>query len=287
MSNSSSRVLISLIYILIIAAGAYLAEFLPEPQLFIKLLIIDILLTIIVFSQSAILRNASVYDLYWSVIPFAFLFYWINELDIVTFNYRMMIAISLLSVWSWRLSINWFRGWKGLTHEDWRYRDLRNKTGLFYPIVNFLGIHLFPTLLVFFAALPLKSIFISENPFSYVDAIGASVMGLGILVESIGDKQLHQFRNSDKKTQIINFGIWRYTRHPNYLGEILFWWGLYILAIDAGVDPYFIFGPILISLLFIFISIPMMEKRLLNKHSEYKEYKRTTSMLLPLKFLFK
>ena len=287
MSNSSSRVLISLIYILIIAAGAYLAEFLPEPQLFIKLLIIDIILTIIIFSQSAILRNASVYDLYWSVIPFAFLFYWINELDIVTFNYRMIIAISLLSVWSWRLSINWFRGWKGLAHEDWRYRDLRNKTGFFYPLVNFLGIHLFPTLLVFLAALPLKAVFVSENPLSYIDAIGASIMGLGILVESIGDKQLHQFRNSDKKTGIINIGIWRYTRHPNYLGEILFWCGLYILAIDAGVDPYFIIGPILISLLFIFISIPMMEKRLLNKHSEYKEYKRTTSMLIPLKFLSK
>jgi len=287
MGLTNSRVLISFIYILILAAGAYLVEFLPEPHLLIKLLIVDIILTIIVFSQSAILKNASVYDLYWSVIPFAMLFYWIYELDVLTFNYRMMITISLLSVWSWRLTLNWFRGWKGLAHEDWRYMNLSSKTGVFYPIVNFLGIHLFPTLLVFIAALPLRAIFTSENPITYIDAIGASIMGLGILLEGMADNQMHRFKSSENNKGIISEGIWRFTRHPNYLGEILFWWGLYILAIDAGISSYFIIGPILISLLFIFISIPMMERRLSKKHSEYNEYKRNTSMLLPLKFFLK
>ena len=287
MSFTSSRVLISFIYILLLTAGAYLIEFLPEPHLLIKLLIIDIILTIIIFSQSVILKNASVYDLYWSIIPFAMLFYWIYVLDVESFNYRMMIAISLLSVWSWRLSINWFRGWKGVSHEDWRYENLRVKTDGFFPIVSFLGIHLFPTLLVFGAALPLKAIFASESAITYVDAIGASVMGLGILIEGIADNQMHRYKNNDSNQGIISEGIWRFTRHPNYLGEILFWWGLYILAIDAGVNPYFIIGPILITLLFIFISIPMMEKRLDEKYSDYKEYKRTTSMLVPLKFLLK
>lgn len=287
MGITNSRVLISLFYILIMVAGAYLVEFLPEPHLLIKLLIIDIILTIIIFSQSVILKNASVYDLYWSVIPFAILFYWIYELDIIAFNYRMMITIGLLSIWSWRLSLNWFRAWKGIAHEDWRYTNLRSKTGIFYPIVSFLGIHLFPTLLVFIAALPLRAIFTSENLITYVDAIGASFMGLGILLEGLADNQMHRFKSIENNKGIISEGIWRFTRHPNYLGEMLFWWGLYILAIDAGVNPYFIVGPILISLLFLVVSIPMMEKRLCKKYIEYEEYKRTTSMLLPLKFLLK
>ena len=133
MSLLKSRLLVSFLYLLLIITGAYLAVYLPEANKMIKLLIIDVLLTIVIFLQSALLRNASMYDLYWSLIPFFFLFYWLYEYQVENLNYRMMAAILLLSIWSWRLSLNWYRGWKGLSHEDWRYSDLRKKTGVFYP----------------------------------------------------------------------------------------------------------------------------------------------------------
>ena len=287
MSIFKSRLLVSIIYILLFIAGAYISISIPESDLRIKLLIIDVVLTIIVFLQSAILKNASIYDLYWSVIPFYFLFYWMYELDVRELNYRMLICILLLSLWSWRLSINWFRGWKGLDHEDWRYLDLRKKTGFFYPIVNFLGIHLFPTILVFIGSLALEPIFLSQDPISYIDIIGAAVMGLGILFESAADNQMHNFKKDpNNKGLNINKGIWKYSRHPNYLGEILFWWGLYILSISAGASTIYLLGPGLMTFLFLAISIPMMEKRLMKKYTEYENYKKETSILLPFKGLF-
>jgi steroid 5-alpha reductase family enzyme len=285
MSLLKSRLLVSFLYLLLIITGAYLAVYLPEANKMIKLLIIDVLLTIVIFLQSALLRNASMYDLYWSLIPFFFLFYWLYEYQVENLNYRMMAAILLLSIWSWRLSLNWYRGWKGLSHEDWRYSDLRKKTGVFYPFVNFTGIHLFPTLLVFIAAMPLEIIFTSSIEFTYLNGIGAALMLIGILFEMAADNQMHRFKQDPaNKGKFINTGIWRYSRHPNYLGEILFWWGLYLIAIDGSTPLYLITGPVLISLLFIGISIPMMEKRLKNNYPNYQSYQKQTSVLIPFKF---
>jgi steroid 5-alpha reductase family enzyme len=265
-------------------SGAYLSIYLPESNKMIKLLIIDIILTIIIFLQSAILKNASMYDPYWSVIPFFFLFYWLHEFDIQNLNYRMMTAFLLISIWSWRLTLNWFRGWKGLQHEDWRYEDLRSKSGIFYPLVNFLGIHLFPTLLVFAAAMPLEKIFSSPEDLSFFDAAGIILMITGIILELVADNQLYLFKADPKnKGQFINVGIWKYSRHPNYLGEISFWWGLYLLGFSTGLPDYMLVGPIAITLLFLFISIPMMEKRLINNYPQYSEYRKNTSILIPYK----
>lgn len=285
MSLGKSRLLVSFIYILLFVTGAYLSVYLPESNKVIKLLIIDVILTIVIFLQSAILKNASMYDAFWSVLPFYFLFYWMYEFNIDSLNYRMMLAVLLVSIWSWRLTLNWYRGWKGLFHEDWRYLNLRQSTGVFYPIVSFLGIHLFPTLLVFAASLPMEVIFSSSSVISYLDIVGAIVMALGIIFEMLADNQMHRFKlNTNNKGKFIDTGIWRISRHPNYLGEILFWWGLYILSINAGAPLYMIVGPILITLLFVGISIPMMEKRLLKNYDNYIDYKKKTSALLPLKF---
>lgn len=284
MSLAKSRLLVSLLYVLLFVTGAYLTLYLPESNKLIKLLIIDIILTIVIFLQSAILKNASMYDAYWSVIPFYFLFFWLYEFQVESVNYRMMAVILLTSFWSWRLTLNWYRGWKGLSHEDWRYKDLREKTGFFYPVVNFLGIHLFPTLLVFAAAMPMESIFSSDSSFTLLDLSGAIVMFIGVIFEMTADNQMHRFKADPKnKGKFIDVGIWRYSRHPNYLGEILFWWGMYIISINAGAPDYMLVGPIAISLLFIGISIPMMEKRLLKNYPEYRQYKKTTPILFPYK----
>jgi steroid 5-alpha reductase family enzyme len=284
MSLAKSRLLVSLLYVLLFVTGAYLTIYLPESNKLIKLLIIDVILTIVIFLQSAILKNASTYDAYWSVIPFYFLFYWLYEFNVEALNYRMMALIILTSFWSWRLTLNWYRGWNGYSHEDWRYVELRSKTGVFYPIVNFLGIHLFPTLLVFAAALPMEYVFSSDNAFTLMDAAGAAVMFIGVLFEMTADNQMHRFKSDPtNKGKFIDVGIWRYSRHPNYLGEILFWWGMYMISINAGAPDYILIGPIAISLLFIGISIPMMEKRLQKNYPDYRQYKKTTPFLFPYK----
>jgi steroid 5-alpha reductase family enzyme len=123
----------------------------------------------------------------------------------------------------------------------------------------------------------------SGSYFSYLDVFAISITLLAIIVESVADKQLKRFieeRESHKK--IMKEGIWKYSRHPNYFGEILFWWGLYSFALASNLNFWWtIIGPISITLLFIFISIPLMDERNLNRRPQYEEYMEKTSKLVP------
>ena len=212
------------------------------------------------------------------------LIYWIDVSHVEVFNTRIFILLTLMSWWSWRLTYNWFRGWKGLQHEDWRYVDLRKKTRGFYPIVSFFGIQLFPTLIVFAAALPLYSIFYSDALLSWKDVWGGLLMLIGILLEIFADIQMHSFRNNpENQGKVIDIGLWKYSRHPNYLGEITFWWGVYFLSLATHPPLYFIIGPIVVTLLFVGISIPLMEKRMMANKPEFADYKKRTAVLIPWK----
>ena len=283
MSLNRSRWFVTLIYTMIFIVGVILYYNLPYENPIYKLLIIDVVLTVLIAIVGLLVKNDSMYDLYWSLIPFLMLIYWIDTTHVQEFNARIFILITLVSWWSWRLSYNWFRGWKGLKHEDWRYVDLRKKTRGFYPIVSFLGIQLFPTLIVFAAALPMESVFLSTAELNLSDIIGGVLMLTGILLEIFADIQMHEFRiNPDNKGNVINIGLWKYSRHPNYLGEISFWWGVYVLSLATHPPTYYISGAIVVSLLFFFISIPMMEKRMKNKIG-FADYKKRTPVLIPWK----
>ena len=283
MSLSRSRWFVTLIYTLLFIIGVILYFKLPIENLVYKLLAIDVAITVLITIVGLLVKNDSMYDLYWSIIPFLMLIYWIDATHIQEFNVRIFILITWVSWWSWRLSYNWFRGWKGIKHEDWRYIDLRKKTKAFYPFVSFLGIQLFPTLIVFAAALPMQSIFYADATLTFTDVLGGLLMLTGILLEIFADVQMHEFRtNQDNKEKVINIGLWKYSRHPNYLGEITFWWGVYVLSVAAHPPTYYISGAIAITLLFLIISIPMMEKRMKNKIG-FAEYKKRTPILIPWK----
>lgn len=282
MKLRKSQRFIAIIYLGLLVVGACLAIYFPNSSLLMRLFIIDLILTAVVFAISWMIDNASTYDLYWSVIPFYFIFYWWAFYPLTLLDFRLVAAVTLLSIWSWRLSFNWFRGWKGFDHEDWRYSRLKEQTGRLYPLVNFLGIHLFPTLLVFFGSIPLMYIFSTNAPFSWSDVAGALIMFAGIGFESLADKQLFDYKGiPQNKGKTIDTGLWRYTRHPNYFGEILIWGGLFVLSLGTGIPWYWGLGALLMILLFWFISIPMIEKRMSHRYSDYGDYKKRTSKLIP------
>lgn len=288
MSLNNSKIFVTTIYFLLMIVGVFLKNLIPISDPVYKLLVIDIALTILIAIVGLLVKNDSMYDLYWSVIPFFMLMYWIDVSHVQEFNTRIFIMLTLLSWWSWRLSYNWFRGWKGLKHEDWRYVDLRKKTKGFYPIVSILGIQLFPTLIVFIAALPMQPIFYSDASIGLIDLLGGLLMLIGILLEIFADKQMFTFRiNQENAGKIIDIGLWKYSRHPNYLGEITFWWGLYVLSLTTNPPLYLIAGPIIVTLLFVGISIPIMEKRMLKNKRGFKDYKKRTSLLIPWKIFSK
>jgi steroid 5-alpha reductase family enzyme len=140
-----------------------------------------------------------------------------------------------------------------------------------------------PTILVFLGSLSLfPSLAINNRPLNLIDILACAITLCAIIIETVSDQQLRKFiRKRKNKDEIINIGLWRYSRHPNYFGEILFWWGLYFFALAVDLTFWWIIiGPISIVFLFLVISIPLIEKKISSKPG-YKSYQEEVSKLLP------
>lgn len=240
----------------------------------------DLAATVVVFGFSARHRNSSVYDPYWSLAPLPIGLYFGLE---AAFSPRLLIALVLVTVWSVRLTYNWWRRWKGMEDEDWRYVDIAKKTGRLYWPVSFLGIHLFPTILVYLGCLPLWAAANAGASLGPLDLLAFLVTIGAILIEAVADRQLRAHVCSEQRDQILDRGLWRYSRHPNYLGELMLWWGLFLFALAAGEGGWWIWlGPLAMTGLFLLVSIPMVEKRSLARRPAYRAYAERTPVLVPL-----
>jgi steroid 5-alpha reductase family enzyme len=259
----------------------------------------------IIFLGSIIFNNSSVFDPYWSLAPpLMVIYYMVSVLEssfsirgggFGAYNFlmsspRIPIIFLFTLVYSIRLTWNFLRNWPGMKHEDWRYVDFRTNTGKAYWIVSFSGIHFFPALMVFGGTLAIwVTVVQGYRQMNLVDLLAILVTGYAILLEAIADKQLRKFlsRNSESG-KTMNQGLWSLSRHPNYLGEILFWWGLYLFAVAANPSFWWvIIGPLAITFMFIFASIPMIEKRMMKRRKDYAAYRERVSMLIPWKIFGK
>lgn len=270
---------------LLVVLGIYILAFIvgylsciKVSDFILKLFVFDTVATIITFIFSVILHNSSVYDAYWSVTPMIMII-WIFATGKIQ-NMMQIIFLLVFLAWSLRLTINWIEVFTDFSYEDWRYIKYRNETPpIFWPLVNFFGIHYMPTLLVFAGMLPLFSI--SKVSIGLISIPGIGVMLFGILMEFFADRQMHEFLSSGKKGEICNIGLWKYSRHPNYLGEISFWCGVYLVMLPYDMNHWFYgVGCLSICILFNVVSIPLMEKRQLVRRPGYKEYKMKTSRLI-------
>lgn len=233
----------------------------------------DLVATIVVFLFSVALRNSSTYDAYWSVAPMALVVYWaaLGEGTLV----RVIIVVVLVWWWGARLTWNWARTWTGLHHEDWRYVDLRNQTGAGWPLVNFFGIHFFPTVQVFMGLFPVHAALTIDAPLGVWDGVATLITALAVLMEQVSDRQLLDFRRSPDRVpgDVMNTGLWAYSRHPNYVGESLFWWGLAIFTLQVAPSEHWRWsGAVAITVMFVIISIPMIEKRNKKRRENYDEH---------------
>jgi steroid 5-alpha reductase family enzyme len=238
----------------------------------------DLAATIVIFLFSVIARNSSMYDPYWSVAPVPIALFWLLQPSSNGFgNPRHVLIFVLVCLWALRLTANWASQWRGLGHEDWRYRDIKRQTGGFYWPASFLGIHLMPTILVFGGCLALwPTLRDRDTQLTWLDVLAALVTLTAIIIEATADRQMRGFRRSvTAKRDAMPRGLWSYSRHPNYFGEVLFWWGLYLFVPLAYPDfRLVVIGPLLILALFLGVSIPLMERHLIAGHPEYVEYQR-------------
>jgi steroid 5-alpha reductase family enzyme len=285
-SKSSALGLITVAYILCIAAAAAVLWWggLPQPW---DAFAADVAATVVIFAFSRKYRNSSFYDAYWSVIPplLAVYWYWANPQAGIDAT-RAALVIGLVWLWAIRLTANWATFWEGLHHEDWRYPLVRARAGKHEFAADFMGIHFFPTVQVFLGCLPIYAVLTrGQQPLGWLDAL-AFVVTLGaIIIETVADLQLHAFI-AKKKTpgSFITTGLWAWSRHPNYFGELSFWWGLMLFGLAAAPDQWWWImpGALAMTAMFVFASIPFMDNRSKERRPAYAEHMRKVSALVPL-----
>ena len=248
---------------------------------YINILIVDVIATVIVWLGGVLLRTASAYDPYWSIqtlVIYTFLVFKHNN-----WNFATSALFVVILIYSFRLTMNFIIGFHSLSYVDWRYKMLKEKSGKAYQLVNLFGICMFPTLVVYTASLP-AIVYASLTEYSFLDSIGLGIVLFGTLLEFVSDIQMKSFvKVRNDRSEVLKKGLWKYSRHPNYLGEILIWFGIAMtLIISHFYYWYFIAGAILNLLMFLFISIPMEERHFKAYKPDYEQYKKETHTLLIL-----
>ena len=191
-SRDFAWIIIAYAVALLVAA---LVVYFSDATVLFKAGLADVLATLVIFAFSVMFANSSFYDAYWSIAPPVLLVYWAAALGVL--DLRVAALGLLVGLWAVRLTHNWARGWQGLSHQDWRYDDLREKTGVWYPLVDLLGIQLLPTVLVFIGCVPVYLVLsagsLAAVPWSWLDGVWIVVMlvlFLGISIPMIDKRQL-------------------------------------------------------------------------------------------------
>ena len=279
-NRTISFIVILIAYILATIAGVVTYKSL-NLSLEWNLFIADSIATVVIFVFSIVFKNSSIYDPYWSVQPMVILAFFACKFS---FNLTKVLILSLIMLWGIRLTLNWAYTFKNLNHQDWRYVNIKNACPKIYPILNFVGIHYIPTVIVYLCTLPAVYVLGLKNPkINIITVVGLFISIIGIVLELVSDIQMQKYRK-EKGTKFIRVGLWKYSRHPNYLGEILMWWGIAIFAASTITNNWYIqlIGAFINTLLFLFVSIPMAERRQ-SKKEGFEEYKKQTRYLLPIK----
>ena len=196
---------------------------------------------------------------------------------------RKLAATLLVSLWGLRLGVHLFLR-NRRRPEDFRYRRWREQAGAPWWWQSYFKVFLLQGLLIWIIAFPLLAAQSSPAPvgWTWIDSFAVGVWGIGFLFESIGDAQLSRFRSRpENRGRLLDRGLWRYTRHPNYFGDALQWWGLFGLAV-AVQATWTIFSPLLMTWLLLRVSgVAMLERTLAVDKPGYAHYIATTSAFFP------
>jgi len=247
-------------------------------------LVADCVATIAIFAFSMAFDNSSFYDAYWSVAPFPIAWYWSTVEGAEGANaIRQNMVLFALAFWGARLTWNWYRGWHGLDHEDWRYVDIRAKSGKAWPLASLAGVHFFPTLIVFAGLVPVWSAMVSPAPLGLLDLVAFAVAVGATIVEGVSDQQLRSYLDRRRShEEILATGLWKYSRHPNYFGENMLWWGLAMFGLATDPHWWSVAGAVAMTSMFVFVSIPLLDERSAARRPGYREHMKRVSAMVPL-----
>lgn len=194
---------------------------------------------------------------------------------------RSMILTAMVTLWGCRLSWHIFRRARHKP-EDARYSKWRAEWS--HPILrSYLQVFVLQGILLYIIALPITFIHASAaKPIGLLGGIGIAVWCIGFLCEVIADRQLRLFlQQPENKGKIMDQGLWRYSRHPNYFGEVLLWWGIWLLGSEVASPLLLLMSPLTITTLILFVSgVPLLEKKYADR-PDFQAYKKRTSVFVP------
>ncbi|HSL59362.1 MAG TPA: DUF1295 domain-containing protein [Acidimicrobiales bacterium] len=239
-------------------------------------------LMLVVWLLSVVLRDASIVDIVWGLgfVVVAWVTYAVGE---GVEERRLLIAV-LVTVWGLRLAgyLAWRNIGKG---EDPRYRAMRRHWGDRFWIVSLVTVFVTQGVLMWIVSLPVQLAGAADAPtdIGLLAWIGVALWAVGFAFESIGDLQLARFKaDPDNKGQVMDTGLWRYTRHPNYFGDFCVWWGIFLVAAETGPARWGVVGPLVMSaLLMKYSGVGILEKSIDKRRPGYAEYRRRTSTFFP------
>jgi steroid 5-alpha reductase family enzyme len=233
-----------------------------------------------VWITSLLRRDASLVDLFWGI-GFV-LIAWLTIWNVDEPSPLCWLLVSMVTLWGLRLS--WYLAWRNWgKQEDYRYAKMRSHWGGWFPIVSLFTVFLLQAGLTWIIALPVQMGISRGGGFGVVAAIGTSVWAVGLFFETVGDYQLARFKaDPTNQGKVMDRGLWRYTRHPNYFGDFLVWWGLYLTSTESGVIWPTLVGPVLMSVLLMKVSgVTLLEGSLKSRVDGYQNYVKSTSSFFP------
>ena len=224
-------------------------------------------------------RDVSIVDSLWSLMILFCLLAYVVLAD--ESGPRTVLLIVLATVWAVRLSAHITIRNHG-EPEDRRYQAIRQNNQPFFEWKSLYIVFLFQGFLAWVVCLPVVAAVAGQTPLGPLDLAGVALWSAGMFFEVVGDYQLMRFRNSDHtENEVLDTGLWRYTRHPNYFGEALVWWGFYLFALSAGAW-WTILAPMLMTFLLVRVSgVAMLEKDIAGRRPAYRDYIRRTNAFLP------
>ncbi len=241
-----------------------------------------LVLIFLLWLLSVKLKDVSIVDIFWGLgfVIVAWVSFAVSKVNAP----RGWLLCTLVTVWGVRLALHlWQRNHgKG---EDYRYQSIRKRVGPSFWWSSLFVVFGLQGLLIWLISLPLQVAQVDARPFelTWLDYFGLLVWLVGFAFEAIGDAQLKRFKaNPQNKGKVMDQGLWRYTRHPNYFGDALLWWGLWLIAVSTPYGLMTIFSPFLMTLLLLKISgVSLLEKTLAKSKPGYESYIRRTNAFVP------
>jgi steroid 5-alpha reductase family enzyme len=236
----------------------------------------------LVWAISLLKRDAGIIDVFWGLGFVVVAWFYFFRTD--AFTVRKVLTVALVSLWGLRLSVHILLRSIG-RGEDYRYRDMRERHSRYFALWSLFAIFWLQAAILWFVSAPLLAAQSSALPqgLTWLDALGVVLFAVGFLFETVGDWQLARFKRDPANAgQVMQAGLWRYTRHPNYFGDALVWWGLSLIALSTPGSLWTIASPAVMTFLLLKVSgVSLLERSLAATKPEYREYSLRTNAFFP------